>query len=118
MNLRLMELRKQAGYKNRDAFAERLGVNKFTYKSWETGKAMMSLAQACRCCDVLGCSLDELVGREWHPSYADPREAELHRCWDASTEENRHALLVMARNSAGESLNVAEPAHVRAEGAR
>jgi len=113
-----MELRKKAGYKNRDAFAERLGVNKFTYKSWETGQAMMSLAQAYDCAVALDCSIDEIAGHEVGQVFSDPREAELHRCWQGSTEENRHALLVMARNSAGESLNVAELARVQAGGAR
>jgi hypothetical protein len=79
---------------------------------------MPSLAQAYDCAVALDCSIDEIAGHEVEQTFSDPREAELHRCWKGCTEENRHALLVMARNSAGESLNVAEPAHVRAQGAR
>jgi len=78
---------------------------------------MMSLAQAYDCAVALGCSIDEIAGHEVGQGFSDPREAELHRCWRSSTEENRHALLVMARNSAGESLNVAEPPCLQAEGA-
>ena len=115
MDLRLKKVRKQAGLKQKE-LAEKIGVDWRTYGSWERGERNMSFAQACNCCDVLGCSLDELAGREWRPSFSDPQEEELHRCWQVSTDENRHALLVMARNSAGESLNVADPARATTKG--
>lgn len=45
MNIRLMKLRKAAGFSNRDEFAEKIGVNKYTYRSWESGAAMMNAEQ-------------------------------------------------------------------------
>ena len=64
MDLQLMKLRKMAGYRNRDDFAEKLGVNKYTYRSWESGTAMMSLEQAYNVTEVLGCTrLRSTIGR-------------------------------------------------------
>lgn len=45
MNVQLMRLRKAAGYSNRDDFAKKIGVNKYTYRSWESGAAMMNAEQ-------------------------------------------------------------------------
>lgn len=42
MELKLMQLRKAAGYKNRDDFAAVIGVNPLTYKTWETGARNMN----------------------------------------------------------------------------
>jgi len=116
VELKLKQLRRRAGL-SQDEIAERLGVKTSRYGTWERGQRMMSLAQAYDCAVALGCSIDEIAGHEVAQSFSDPREAELHRCWQGCTEENRHALLVMARNSAGESLNVAEPPCLQAEGA-
>ena len=76
MELKLMQLRKAAGYKNRDDFAAVLGVKPRTYKTWETQESNMSFPQACMVADALGCSLDELAGRtEFVGSYSDQRQA-------------------------------------------
>ena len=76
MNLQLMQLRKAAGYKNRDDFAAVLGVKPRTYKTWESQESNMSFPQACMVADALGCSLDELAGRtQFVGSYADGRQA-------------------------------------------
>lgn len=76
MNLKLMQLRKAAGYKNRDDFAAVLGVKPRTYKTWESQESNMSFAQACMVADALHCSLDELAGRtEFVGSYTDQRQA-------------------------------------------
>lgn len=63
MKTRLMELRKKAGFKNRDEFANEININKHTYRTWEVGSTIMSLEQACLVADKLDCTLDELVGR-------------------------------------------------------
>lgn len=55
MELKLMQLRKAAGYKSRDAFAAVIGVKPLTYKTWETGERNMNFAQACMVADALGC---------------------------------------------------------------
>ena len=63
MRLQLERLRRAKGYKSRGSFAEAIGVNPSTYKSWETGLRAFSFKQACMLADFLGCSLDELAGR-------------------------------------------------------
>ena len=99
MELQLMALRKRAGYRNRDDFAKVLGVNRHTYRSWETGAAMMSLEQAYNVAVKLGCTLNELVGME--PSrhtYADPRQAELNRCWEQLDRERQDRVIASAQD--------------------
>ena len=44
--------------------ADSLGIKKATYGTWERGERMMSLGQAYAVTEALGCTLDELVGRE------------------------------------------------------
>lgn len=76
MNLKLMQLRKAAGFRSRDDFADHLGVGRRKYKGWETQETNMSFTQACMVADALGCSLDELAGRtEFVGSFSDERQA-------------------------------------------
>ena len=101
MKLRLMELRKQAGYRSRDDFAEKLGVNKYTYKSWETGKTMMSLEQAFDVADVLGCSLDELIVQpksQKRPPYTDPGQEQLNSSYESMNDDGREMLVNVAKS--------------------
>lgn len=69
MNIRLMKLRKAAGYSNRDEFAEKIGVNKYTYRSWESGTAMMNAEQLWTCAKALGCSPNDILG--WNDEMGD-----------------------------------------------
>ena len=112
METQLQALRKKAGFKSAKAFAEKIGMNAYTYTNYEQGKANFTLAQAWEFADLLGCSLDELAGRQWPPEGAsasvDPMREELVRCYDASTAENRHSLVVAARNAALASGEAAE----------
>lgn len=62
MNIRLMQLRKAAGYSNRDEFAEKIGVNKYTYRSWESGTATMNAEQVWNCAEALGCTPNDILG--------------------------------------------------------
>ena len=62
MNIKLMSLRKAAGYSNRDEFAKILGVNKYTYRSWESGAAMMNAEQIWNCAVALGCTPNDILG--------------------------------------------------------
>lgn len=98
MELRLKELRRAAGYTNRDDFAEVLGVNKYTYKSWETGAAMMSLEQAYNVAQVLGCTLEELVGRAPRKTYADPAQQALNEYYESSNSKGRGTIVDVARS--------------------
>ena len=65
-----MRLRKAAGYSNRDDFAKKIGVNKYTYRSWESGEAMMSAEQVWNCAVALGCTPNDILG--WYEDH--PRE--------------------------------------------
>ena len=115
MDLQLMKLRKMAGYRNRDDFAEKLGVNKYTYRSWESGTAMMSLEQAYNVTEVLGCTLDELCGRKPVRSFADPDQAALNGYYESMNERGRSALVESARlMSDGDSVRIVKDgaAHV------
>lgn len=89
MELQLMKLRKKAGYKNRDQFAEKIGVNKYTYRSWESGAAMMNLEQACMVADVLECTLDELAGREPPAEWTEERQRRMNEAYLAMTDVGR-----------------------------
>ena len=67
MEIQLKRLRREAGYKSRDAFAAALGdpYNARQIKAWEIGERKLSLEQACVIADFLVCSLDELAGRRF-----------------------------------------------------
>lgn len=64
MKNKLQELRKLAGYKSAREFADALGVKRSTLASWESQIRAIPWETACRACDLLGCTLDQLVGRE------------------------------------------------------
>lgn len=87
MELQLMQLRKKAGYKNRDDFADKISVNRRTYKSWESGEVNMNFPQACMVADALNCSLDELAGRSAPNKLTDPYEHELIENYRASNPQ-------------------------------
>lgn len=112
MKTRLQEMRKRAGFQSAVAFAEHYGISAGTYTNYEQGKRSLTLEKAWEFADLLGCSLDELAGRQWPPegatAPADPMREELVRCYDASTAENRHSLVVAARNAALASGEAAE----------
>lgn len=59
--------RKAAGFRSAKAFAEYAGLNPGTYTNYEQGDRAFSYEQAWLMADALGCSLDELGGREWPP---------------------------------------------------
>ena len=115
MEIQLKRLRKEAGFRSREAFADALGdsYNARQIKSWETGERKLSLEQACVLADFLHCSLDELAGRRFSaPSalHADPAHEELARCYDACTPERRDRMLQDARERAFMSREFHEPA--------
>lgn len=92
METQLQALRKKAGFKSAKAFAEKIGMNAYTYTNYEQGKANFTLAQAWEFADLLGCSLDELAGRQWPPEGAsapEPGEASLVSAYRDLSEEGR-----------------------------
>lgn len=94
MHIRLMELRKAAGYRNRDEFAAKLGVNKYTYRSWESGAAMMNAEQVWARAVALGTDPNEVLGwYEEHPRASSAPPDDAHRqildAYDSLSEEGR-----------------------------
>ena len=90
MKLNLMNLRKKAGYKNRDLFAQELGINPRTYKTYETGERKLSLEKACEIADFLHVSLDELAGRwEYVGRVADEQQAAMDEAYRSLDEDQR-----------------------------
>lgn len=100
MNLQLKLLRVRAGL-SQDEMAERLGIKTSRYGTWERGERMMSLEQACQVAEVLGCTLEELVGRSsaipQRPTASDPSLSELNDCWEAASDSGRGTMLDVAR---------------------
>lgn len=68
MKTQLQALRKRAGYKSARIFAEHIGMNPGTYTAYEQGKRPLTVELAWSLADELGCSLDEIAGREYRPS--------------------------------------------------
>lgn len=112
MNIQLMKLRKAAGYSNRDEFAKKIGVNKYTYRSWESGSAMMNAEQVWNCAVALGCTPNDILGwYETHPreeSFSDTYEQELMDCYRSSTVDRKERILDTARDAAAMSKDAAE----------
>ena len=97
MQTNLGPLRKRAGLSQQD-MADRIGVKKRTYASWERGEVTFSASQLVDCARVLDCSTDEILGLEIRTEFADPREAELHRVWRGLDIERQDRLLATAQD--------------------
>lgn len=99
MNLQLMKLRKEAGFKSRKVLADALGddYSERRIKSWEDGARMLSLKQACDIADLLHCTLDELAGRDFQPAaYSDPRQQALNHSYSLLDEKSKGDLAGIA----------------------
>ena len=70
MKTTLQEMRRKAGFKSARAFAESIPMNPVTYTQYEQGIRNFTLEKAWEFADLLGCSLDELAGRQWPPEGA------------------------------------------------
>lgn len=79
--------------------SERLGVKPDTYRKWESEANAIPLARAWQCADLLGCSLDELAGRE--KAVLSPDESELVACYRDTDERGRVTILDTARRERG-----------------
>ena len=117
----LQSNRKKAGYKSAKAFAAFMGLNPNTYTDYEQGRIGLSFETAWQIADALGCTLDELGGRDFSPPatqspFADPYQAELHECYEASTPEGRSVILGTARGQRELSLKASERGEPQAEG--
>jgi len=105
MNLQLKRLRKQAGFKTQKDIATALGVPERRYASWEREEVMMSLEQACNVTELLGCTLEELVGRKSPRTYADKRQAAVNGYYESMSDDGKGTLLKVAKGLAKDGAN-------------
>ena len=96
MKLQLAQLRRAAGYKNRDDFAAVLGVRPGTYRDWEQGVSGIRLDMLCRIADILGCSTDAILGHEVDHNFVDQRQSSLNACFTTLDEENKDLIVQVA----------------------
>ena len=111
MNFKLKELRKKAGYKNRQSFVDALGDGYTVRKivSWENGERMPSLEQACYLAVFLGCTLDELAGREVPPPkvFTDKRQERMNHCYSLLNDESKEQLAGLASTFTADASRLA-----------
>lgn len=83
----LLELRKAAGYKNANDFAEGHGIPASTYARYESNPDKIPMDRAWQLADALGTTIDAIVGRET-PDPAGAR-GEVQLEYDGLTPEAR-----------------------------
>ena len=109
--LKLKEMRKASGLTQKEV-AERADVKLATYRTWEQGVSGISLEKAYALAMVLGCSVNDLCGwpkgKNEGREFEDDFEAELLRCYRASTPDRQDMILDTARDAAGMSKEMAE----------
>lgn len=109
--LKLREMRKASGLTQKEV-AERADVKLETYRTWEQGVSGISLEKAYALAMVLGCSVNDLCGwpkgKNEGREFEDDFEAELLRCYRASTPDRQDRILDTARDAAGMSKEMAE----------
>lgn len=105
MKTNLKNIRKSAGWSNADDFAAHIGIPAKTYRNYEQGVRKIGLDVACKLCNELGCTIEELVD----PNYVyalvdlpkedklDPDETKLIRYFRDMDEDGRKQLLSMAQ---------------------
>lgn len=83
----LKTMRLGAGYRSARAFAAHVGVPESTYARYEADPSQIPLQAAWRLADVLGCTIDEVVGRV-QPDLGELR-GPVQEAYDALPEESR-----------------------------
>ena len=98
MKTQLQFYRRLAGYRSAKAFAESFGINVSTYTQYERGLIDLSAERAWLFADALGCTVDELLGRD--TSSAVPltgREGRLLAAYRKTSDTGRAALDAVAK---------------------
>ncbi|OUO62075.1 hypothetical protein B5F74_02360 [Collinsella sp. An271] len=85
METSLERLRVRAGYRSGAALAAALGVSAVTYNRYERDPAGIPTKSACALADLLGCSVDEVLGRRAPAASQGPVQA----AYDALSPESR-----------------------------
>jgi len=103
----LQDLRRKAGFKSARAFAEHLGIPVSTYTGYEQERIKLSLSVAWLIADELGCTLDELAGRDApHKRSADPiplteNERRIIQAYRSANPQGRAAIEAVAQSQEG-----------------
>lgn len=106
MRTQLQKVRKAGGFKSAKAFAEFMGINPNTYTDYEQGRINFTLETAWEFADALGCTLDELAGREVPPpAIDDPLKRQVVEAYDSMNMSGRSTLASVARSLAGDAVN-------------
>jgi transcriptional regulator with XRE-family HTH domain len=100
----LKKMRRDAGYRSARAFAEHIGINVHTYTNFEQGTSPISLARACQISEGLGCTIDELCGRQM----PEPNYGHIPNIVVRAYEESNEAGRFMLENQAKMILNTPE----------
>lgn len=108
MKTQLQTMRKQAGFKSANAFADHMGINRNTYTDYEQGRISLSLELAWEFADALDCSLDELAGRQRpRKIFKDPNQEALNGYYESMNAKGRETLVESARlMSDGDSVRI------------
>lgn len=89
----LSDLRREAGYRNAKDFAAALGVPTSTYSRWERGAqgpdSAIPMAGAWSIADMLGTTIDAVVGREPAPT---PEGHDLNAFYAALSEGSQRIM--------------------------
>ena len=86
----IQELRKEAGYRSGREFAAVLGVSPSTYSRYEASPDSIPLKAAWAMADLLGCSIDVIVGRE-HVEVSDMR-GEVQKIYDDLSPQSQYLM--------------------------
>ena len=75
----LYELRRNRGYKNARDFAHLLNVSPVTYSGYETNPSQIPMHRAWKIADLLGCTIDEVVGRSLSETYTPEQAVDFYQ---------------------------------------
>lgn len=113
MKTRLQEIRRAAGYKSANDFAEAHGLNSGTYTAHEQGKRELSLSKTWEYSQILHCSVSDFIPREkdsrmahvaddFNKAVGIAREqvSEIQALYDSMDDAARFALITVARSLA------------------
>lgn len=85
----LQELRKDAGYKTQQAFAEALGLSTVTVARYEADPANIPIKSAWAIAEKLHCTIDEVVGHSVSAGKAQSEEHGLERWYRGLEPESK-----------------------------
>ena len=94
LNLKLIRERKNL---TQTELGKVMGVSTPTISGWESGRVSIKPDAINRLCNVLGCHKEELLGLRYVGRASDLEKKKLIDMFDSLSEDNRHLLLVRAR---------------------